>query len=93
MARGLVLAFAARSSHSRTFVIAAAIVAALTAAEAGWFVVYTIAEETQPAIWVVPLVSTAAMLIAVLLTGSQYDATPEGRPSAWPQWAPPARDS
>jgi hypothetical protein len=51
------LYFAARSSGSAGYRHAAAVVAALTAAELTWAATYVAAGEPKPAIWLVPLMA------------------------------------
>lgn len=80
------LFFARRSSHSRAYRIAAATVAALTAAQVTWAAVYVAVGEAKPAIWALPLATGAATLLLFVATGTGRGASlPRSQPRAGAQ--------
>jgi hypothetical protein len=59
------LVWAARSTPSQGYRIAAAVVAGLTAAEVAWAIVYVTVGERQPTIWLLPLLVGGAVVALV----------------------------
>ena len=55
---------ATRSTPSRAFRVAAAVVGGLTTSEVAWAALYVAAGEPKPAIWLVPAVAAIATAIA-----------------------------
>ncbi|MEY2469192.1 MAG: hypothetical protein QOF21_1890 [Actinomycetota bacterium] len=55
---------ATRSSPSRAYRVATAIVGGLTAAEVAWAALYTMAGESTPAIWLGPALAALATAVA-----------------------------
>lgn len=59
------LALAARATPSTSYRVAASVVAALTAAQLTWALVYVTVGETTPTIWLLPLLVGLTVLAAV----------------------------
>src|SRR3954464_7341308 len=68
------LYLAARTSRSPSYRMAAGVVAALTAAEAGWAVTYTVGGEANASIWAAPLTAALGVMTLFALTARPREA-------------------